>query len=200
MWRHYTPLLVKNWPKFAGLWKMRFKWICKFKTPIDVKWEALQDGYVGFFNIFGFWRLKFQKKMDPKNQNIQNVQKPVTCVIKLLVFYQCTKFQVDSSIFDPPNGVFLSPKSYLFMTSFFQMRFLKLLGVVRKNNDTVRFPSQSWSRLARSFPPGVKMSRCGVPCQDLLLSTFINLKIWLFDLTLTRPSLKTFKNGLRRSK
>ena len=41
--------------------------------------------------------------MIPKIQNIQNIQ----------------KFQVNSSIFDPQIGVFLSPKSYLFMTSFF---------------------------------------------------------------------------------
>ena len=39
--------------------------------------------------------------MDPKIQNIQNFQKTVTYVIQLLVVYQCTIFQVNSSIFDP---------------------------------------------------------------------------------------------------
>ena len=24
LWRHYTPLLVENWPNFAGLWKTQF--------------------------------------------------------------------------------------------------------------------------------------------------------------------------------
>ena len=57
--------------------------------------------------------------MIPKIQNIQNFQKNRTYVIHLLVVYQCTKFQVNSSIFDPPNGVFLSPKAYPFMMSFF---------------------------------------------------------------------------------
>ena len=61
--------------------------------------------------------------MIPKIQNIQNFQKTVTYVIHLLVVYQCTKFQVNSSIFDPQME-FLSPKSYPIMMSFFQMRFL----------------------------------------------------------------------------
>ena len=51
--------------------------------------------------------------MDPKIQNFENVQKPVTYVIQLLVFYQCTKFQVDSSIFDPPN---CKKEGFLFTT------------------------------------------------------------------------------------
>ena len=56
--------------------------------------------------------------MYPKIQNDQNLKK-LTHVIQLLVVYQCTKFLVNSSIFDPPNGVFLSPKSYPFMTPLF---------------------------------------------------------------------------------
>ena len=39
--------------------------------------------------------------MDPKIQHLRNFQKLGTYVIQLLVVYQCTKFQVNSSIFDP---------------------------------------------------------------------------------------------------
>ena len=46
--------------------------------------------------------------MIPKIQNIQNFQKTVTYVIHLLVVYQCTKFQVNSSIFYPKWSVFVS--------------------------------------------------------------------------------------------
>ena len=46
--------------------------------------------------------------MIPKIQNFQNFQKTVTYVIHLLVVYQCTKFQVNSSIFDPKWSVFVS--------------------------------------------------------------------------------------------
>ena len=46
--------------------------------------------------------------MIPKIQNIQNFQKNVTYVIHLLVVYQCTKFEVNSSIFDPKWSVFVS--------------------------------------------------------------------------------------------
>ena len=45
--------------------------------------------------------------MIPKIQNIQNLPKNVTYVIHLLVVYQCTKFQVNSSIFDPKWSVFV---------------------------------------------------------------------------------------------
>ena len=62
--------------------------------------------------------------MNPKIQSFQNFQKTITYVIQLLVVYQCTQFQANSSIFDPPNGVFLSPKSYPIMRHFFQMQFL----------------------------------------------------------------------------
>ena len=46
--------------------------------------------------------------MIPKIQNIQNFQKTVTYVIHLLDVYQCTKFQVNSSIFDPQMEYFVS--------------------------------------------------------------------------------------------
>ena len=39
--------------------------------------------------------------MDPKIQHFQNFQKTGTYVIQLLVVNQFTKFQVNSSIFDP---------------------------------------------------------------------------------------------------
>ena len=52
--------------------------------------------------------------MIPKIQNIRNFQKTVTYVTvyyictysHLLVVYQCTKFQVNSSIFDPQMECF----------------------------------------------------------------------------------------------
>ena len=46
--------------------------------------------------------------MIPKIPNIQNFQKTGTYVIHLLVVYQCTNFQVNSSIFDPKWSVFVS--------------------------------------------------------------------------------------------
>ena len=42
----------------------------------------------------------FGGKMDPKIQHFPNFQKTVTYVIQILVVYQCTKFQANSSIFD----------------------------------------------------------------------------------------------------
>ena len=72
--------------------------------------------------------------MIPKIQNIQNFQKTGTYVIHLLVVYQCTKFQVNSSIFYPQMECFcLRKHTQLWRNFFFQMRFLQLLGVVRKN-------------------------------------------------------------------
>ena len=66
---------------------------------------------ISVFQSFGFLTLKSQKidffwKMIPKIQNIQNFQKTGTYVIHLLVVYQCTKFQVNSSIFDPQMECF----------------------------------------------------------------------------------------------
>ena len=60
---------------------------------------------------FGFLTPKFSKnqffwKMIPKIKNIQNFQKAGTYVIHLLVVYQCTKFQVNSSIFYPQMECF----------------------------------------------------------------------------------------------
>ena len=49
--RHFS---VENWPNFAGLWKTQFLIKRKWKTPKDVKWEALQDGYLGFSKVWVF--------------------------------------------------------------------------------------------------------------------------------------------------
>ena len=51
---------------------------------------------------------RFLGKMILKIQNVQNFEKNVTYIIHLLVVYQCTKFQVNSSIFDPKWSVFVS--------------------------------------------------------------------------------------------
>ena len=67
---------------------------------------------ISVFQNFGFLTPKISKKIDffwkmiPKIQNIQNFQKTVTYVIHLLVVYQCTKCQVNSSIFDPQMECF----------------------------------------------------------------------------------------------
>ena len=44
--------------------------------------------------------------MNPEIQSFQNFQKTVTYDIQLLVVYQCSKFQVNSSIFDPQMECF----------------------------------------------------------------------------------------------
>ena len=83
---------------------------------------------ISVFENFGFLTPKIKKKrffwkMIPKIQNIQNFQKNVTYVIHLLVVYQCTKFQVNSSIFDPQMECFCL-RNHTHLCHFFQMRFL----------------------------------------------------------------------------
>ena len=130
LWRHYTPLLVENWPNFAGLWKTQFLMKTQMENTKRRKMRSsIYKMTISVFQNFGFLTPKISKNrffwnMIPKIQNIQNFQKTVTYLIHLLVVYQCTKFQVNSSIFDPQMECFLSPKSYPFMMSFFQMRFL----------------------------------------------------------------------------
>ena len=111
LWRHYTPLLVENWPNFAGLWKTQFLMKTQIENTNRRKMRSSTRWLSRFLKILGFWPLKFQKidffwKMIPKIQNFQNFQKTVTYVIHLLVIYQCTKFQVNSSIFDPQMECF----------------------------------------------------------------------------------------------
>ena len=65
---------------------------------------------ISVFQNFGFLLLKFQKidflgKMDPKIQTFQNLKNRNIC------------YSATSRL--PVSGVFLSPKSYPFMTSFF---------------------------------------------------------------------------------
>ena len=66
---------------------------------------------ISVFQNFGFLIPKISKnrffwKIIPKIQNIRNFSKTVTYVIHLLVIYQCTEFQVNSSIFDPQMKCF----------------------------------------------------------------------------------------------
>ena len=56
--------------------------------------------------------------MIPKIKNIQIFQKTVTYVIHLLVVYQCTKCQVNSSIFDPQMECFCL-RSHTYLLRFF---------------------------------------------------------------------------------
>ena len=83
--------------------------------------------------------------MDPKIQNIQNFQKTVTNVIQLLVVYQCTKFQVNSSIFDPQMECFCLRNHAHLWRDFFRCDFCNFWGSYTKTNDTIRFLSQNWS-------------------------------------------------------
>ena len=66
---------------------------------------------ISVFQNFGFLTHKISKnlffwKMIPKIQNFHDFQKTGTYVIHLLVVYQCTKLQVNSSIFDPQMECF----------------------------------------------------------------------------------------------
>ena len=70
--------------------------------------------------------------MDPKIQNIQNFQKTVTYVIQLLVVYQCTKFQVNSSIFDPKWSVFVSESIPIYDVIFSNATFVTSGGRTQK--------------------------------------------------------------------
>ena len=85
---------------------------------------------ISVFKILGFRPLKFQKidffwKMDPKIKHLQYfLKKTVTYVIQLLVVYQCTKFKVNSSIFDPPNEVVFVSEIIPIMMSYFKCDFL----------------------------------------------------------------------------
>ena len=85
--------------------------------------------------------------MISKIKNIQNFQKTVTYVIHLLVVYQCTKFQVNSSIFDPQmECFFVSEIIPIYDVIFFKCDFGNFWGSYAKTNDTIRFLSQNWSR------------------------------------------------------
>ena len=131
---------------------------------------------ISVFQNFGYLTPKISKngffwKMIPTIQNIQNFQKTVTYVIHLLVVYQCAKFQVNSSIFDPQMECFCLRNHIQLWCHFFKCDFCNFWGSYAKTNDSIRLMSQNWSR---SIP---------------FLSTFRNLKIWPF-LTWPWPDLR----------
>ena len=176
LWRHYTPLLVENWPNFAGLWKTQFLMETQMKNTKRRKMRSSTRWLSRFFKILGFWPLKFQKidffgKWSLKSKIFKFFKKTGTYVIHLLVVYQCTKFQVNSSIFDPQMECFCLRKHTQLWRNFLKCDFGNFWGSYAKTNDTIRFLSQNWSRL--------------IP----FLSTFINLKIWPF-LTWPWPDLR----------
>ena len=92
---------------------------------------------ISVFQNFGFLTPKISKKlifgkMDPKIQSFQNFQKNVTYVIQVLVIYQCTKFQVNSSIFDPKWSVFISKIIPIYDISFSNAIFVTSGGRTQK--------------------------------------------------------------------
>ena len=80
--------------------------------------------------------------MIPKIQNIQNFQKTVTYVIHLLVAYQCTQFQVNSSIFDPKWSVFVSEIIPIYDVFFSNAIFVTSGGRTQKQMT----PLDSWAK------------------------------------------------------
>ena len=81
--------------------------------------------------------------MDPKIQNVQHFQKTVTYVIQLLVVYQCTKFQVNSSIFDPQMECFcLRNHTHLWRDFFSNAIFVTSGGRTQKQMT----PLDSWAK------------------------------------------------------
>ena len=186
LWRHYTPLLVENWPNFAGLWKTQFLMKTQMENTKRRKMRSSTRWPSRFFKILGFWPLKFQKidffgKWSLKSKIFKIFKKTVTYVIHLLVVYQCTKFQVNSSIFDPKWSVFVSEIIPSYDVIFSNAIFVTSGGRTQKQIDTIRFLSQNWSRIDTFF---------------VHIYKFENLTF--FDLTLTWPSLETSKNGLRQ--
>ena len=61
LWRHYTPLLVENWPNFAGLWKTQFLMKTQMESTKRRKMRSSTRWLSLFFKILGFWPLKCQK-------------------------------------------------------------------------------------------------------------------------------------------
>ena len=106
---------------------------------------------ISVFQNFEFLTNKISKnrffwKMIHKIQNIQKFQKTVTYVIHLLVVYQCTQFQVNSSIFDPQMECFRLRNHTYSLRHFFKCDFCNFWGLYATTNDTIRFLSQNWSR------------------------------------------------------
>ena len=61
LWRHYTPLLVENWPNFAGLWKTQFLMKTQMENTKRRKMRSSTRWLSRFFKILGSWPPKFQK-------------------------------------------------------------------------------------------------------------------------------------------
>ena len=59
--RDYTPLLVENWPNFAGLRKTQFLMKTQMENTKRRKMRSSTRWLSRFFKILGFWPLKFQK-------------------------------------------------------------------------------------------------------------------------------------------
>ena len=59
LWRHYTPLLVENWPNFAGLWKTQFLMKMQMENTKRRKMWSSTRWLSRFFKILGFWPLNF---------------------------------------------------------------------------------------------------------------------------------------------
>ena len=168
LWRHYTPLLVENWPNFAGLWKTQFLMKTQIENTKRRKMRSSTRWLSRFFSKFWVFEPKsfkksiFWGKWSQKSKIFNFFTKTVTYVIHLLVVYQCTQFQVNSSIFDPQMECFCLRNHTHLRRHFFKCDFCNFWGSYAKTNDTIRFLSQNWSRSIH------------------FLSIFINLKIWPF--------------------
>ena len=82
--------------------------------------------------------------MNHKIQSFQNFQKTVVYVIQLLVVYQCTKCQVNSSIFDPKWSVFVSEIIPNYDVIFSNAIFVTSGGRTQKQMT----PLDSWAKTA----------------------------------------------------
>ena len=54
LWRHYRPLLVENWPNFAGLWKTQFVMKTQMENTKRRKMRSSTRWLSRFFKILGF--------------------------------------------------------------------------------------------------------------------------------------------------
>ena len=137
-------------PNFAGLWKTQFLMKTQMENTNRRKMRSSTRWLSRFFKILGFWPLKFQKidffwKMIPKIQNFQNFQKTVTYVIHLLVVYQCTKFQVNSYIFDPQMEYFCLRNHTQLSRHFSNAIFVTSGGRMQKQMT----PLDSWAKTSQ---------------------------------------------------
>ena len=85
--------------------------------------------------------------MIPKIQKIQNFRKTGTYVTHLLVVYQCTKFQVNSSIFYPKWSVFVSESISIYDVIFSNAIFVTSGGRTQKQMT----PLDSWAETGQDW-------------------------------------------------